>query len=198
MAVEGLGIRDWGLELRSFCCGKPFVAFRSAKAAVIPRFFRGAKGNNPARLLFPQQKLRTLLCVFVAPLLLVGCGRSGLTLGKVGGQVTVDGKPVKEGVILFVPERGPGASGLIDNGQYSLTTRTSGDGAVVGRHKVYFAPKPPAGDPNTEVRECPAPPPPPTSDFPPAKYATPESSGLTVEVKPGTNVLDFDLESIKH
>jgi simple sugar transport system substrate-binding protein len=73
--------------LIGFCCGKPSVAFRSAKAALNPRCFRGAKGDNPANLLFPQQKLidtRTgdrqnvrvrnvvlptiLACLFLAPL----------------------------------------------------------------------------------------------------------------------------------
>ncbi len=39
----------------SFCCGKPFVAFRSAKVAGSPRYFRGAKGDNPAESPFPQQ-----------------------------------------------------------------------------------------------------------------------------------------------
>jgi hypothetical protein len=34
----------------------PSVAFRSAKAARIHRYFRGAKGDNPDNLLFPQQK----------------------------------------------------------------------------------------------------------------------------------------------
>jgi hypothetical protein len=130
----------------------------------------------------------------VAVLLLAGCSRGGLTLGLVSGQVAVDGKPVKEGVILFVPERGPGASGPIDDGRYVLTTRTPGDGAVVGRHKVYFEPKPPPGDPNTEVREGPVPPPPLKSDFPPSRYATPETSGLTAEVQSGTNTIDFKLD----
>ena len=41
----------------SFCCGKPSVAFRSAKVAINPHYFRGAKGDNPASLLFSQQKL---------------------------------------------------------------------------------------------------------------------------------------------
>ena len=34
----------------------PSVAFRSAKVVLKPRCFRGAKGDNPASLLFPQQK----------------------------------------------------------------------------------------------------------------------------------------------
>jgi hypothetical protein len=118
-----------------------------------------------------------------------------LTLGKVSGRVTVDGKPVKEGVILFVPERGPGAAGPIDDGRYVLTTRTLGDGAVVGRHKVCFSPKPPAGDPNVPAHETAVPPPPPKSDFPPPKYATPESSNIGADVQSGTNALDFDLKS---
>ena len=39
-----------------FCCGKPSVAFRSAKVAVKSRYFRGAKGDDLAKATFPQQK----------------------------------------------------------------------------------------------------------------------------------------------
>jgi hypothetical protein len=41
----------------SSCCGKPSVTFRSATAATNSRYFRGAKGDDRADLLFPQQKL---------------------------------------------------------------------------------------------------------------------------------------------
>jgi hypothetical protein len=142
-----------------------------------------------------NRRTPTLICFGLAAMLLAGCNRGGLTLAKVSGRVTIDGRPVKEGVILFVPERGPGASGPIDDGRYFLTTRTAGDGAVVGRHKVYFAPKPPPGDPNVAAHETAAPPPPPKSDFPPPRYATPENSGLSVEVQPGANAADFEVSS---
>ena len=39
-------------HLISFCCGKSFVAFRSAKGARNSRYFRGAKGDDPANSAF--------------------------------------------------------------------------------------------------------------------------------------------------
>ena len=45
-------LRDVPPDLISFCCGKSFVAFRSAKAARNLRYFRGAKGDNPADATF--------------------------------------------------------------------------------------------------------------------------------------------------
>jgi hypothetical protein len=41
----------------NFCCGEPSVAFRSAKVAINLRSFRSAKGDDPANILFPRQKL---------------------------------------------------------------------------------------------------------------------------------------------
>ena len=73
-----------------------------------------------------------------------GCGPSTMPVGQVSGRVTVHGEPAPGGRIYFVPEQGPSAAGLIDsNGQYQLTTRTAGDGAVVGTHRVHFGPPPP-------------------------------------------------------
>jgi hypothetical protein len=66
---------------------------------------------------------------------LAGCG--GLRLGKVSGRVTVGGKPVPSGVVMFYPEAGPTAVGEIrPDGTYTLTTQKPGDGAVVGSHRV--------------------------------------------------------------
>lgn len=124
-----------------------------------------------------------------------GCSQTGLPLGKVSGQVTVDGKPVKEGVILFVPKRGPSASGPIEQGRYRLTTRSPGDGAVIGQHDVYFSPKPPAGDAISDAPEEPVLRPSPKSEFPPSQYTSPESAELMAEVRSGANNLDFDLKS---
>jgi len=74
-------------------------------------------------------------------LVVVGCSADD-GLGKrysVSGQVTYKGEPVAKGVINFVPEEGSGgrgATGTIDNGYYSLTTLTQGDGALPGKYKV--------------------------------------------------------------
>jgi hypothetical protein len=74
---------------------------------------------------------------------LAGCGsQSGLTLGRVSGRVTDQGQPIRNGTVVFVPDEskgtvGPTGMGIIDrDGNFTLTTSDSGDGAIVGFHKI--------------------------------------------------------------
>jgi hypothetical protein len=74
---------------------------------------------------------------------LAGCGPgNGLTLGKVSGKVIYKGQPVKNGTVFFMPDDskgtvGPPAVGSITaDGSYVMSTESSGDGAIVGSHKV--------------------------------------------------------------
>jgi hypothetical protein len=94
--------------------------------------------------------------------------------------VTVHGKPLPEGTILFVPQGGPaGVSNLNEDGSYRILSRKPGDGALIGVHKVAIIP-PVRG----KVANAPK---------VPAKYRDPSTSGLTAEVKKGENILNFDL-----
>src|SRR5262245_8491093 len=64
-----------------------------------------------------------------------GCG-GGPRLAKVTGRVTVAGKPLTTGTIMFHPESGPTAVGGIgSDGVYALTTNER-EGAVIGSHRV--------------------------------------------------------------
>jgi hypothetical protein len=90
--------------------------------------------------------MRTRACLLVCLAGLVflsGCGRTGMA--PVHGRVTCGGKPVPEAAVIFSPvpktegalEAGKAAQGGTDeDGRYSLTTYRSGDGALVGKHKV--------------------------------------------------------------
>jgi hypothetical protein len=78
-------------------------------------------------------------------LALAGCSvdNNRPKLGKVSGKVTYKGKPLTAGEVLFTPARNKGgdtgqvATGQIDSdGSYVLTTFDTGDGAVLGTHKV--------------------------------------------------------------
>ncbi|UUO06091.1 hypothetical protein M4951_22365 [Blastopirellula sp. J2-11] len=54
-------------------------------------------------------------------LALVGCGREGVPRVEVSGAVSLDGQPLKEGMILFSPTgEGPSASGDIREGSYEI------------------------------------------------------------------------------
>lgn len=95
---------------------------------------------------------RTLVVLSMVAAGLAGCGSSnGLNLGRVHGKVTFKGEPVPFGQIMFMPDSGKGTNGppamgsISKDGTYSLSTEESGDGAVVGVHKVSITglnPKP--------------------------------------------------------
>lgn len=113
----------------------------------------------------------------------VGCHRGPKTppLAKTNGTVTLDGKPVTTGIIVFVPDVKKGTSGPIGigamdrNGRYTIFTNGV-DGAIVGAHNVRV--QEPMGQ----------------SWIVPARYADAASSGLTAEVKSGQdNSIDFKL-----
>ena len=82
-----------------------------------------------------------------AALVVVGCGGDDSGLAKrykVSGTVKYKGAPVEHGSIAFdptnpAPPEGRHASGYIENGSYTLTTATEGDGALAGEYKVVIS-----------------------------------------------------------
>ena len=81
------------------------------------------------------QKCAALLLLLSA-FCLSGCGDGGPPRGSVSGQVTLDGAPLAQGSILFVPiegNQGIAAGGQIVDGKYSL----AGDAGVsLGANRV--------------------------------------------------------------
>jgi hypothetical protein len=117
----------------------------------------------------------------------VGCDSGKFQTAPVTGSVTLDGAPVTRGAVMFVPEAGRAARGVIQSdGTFTLTTYQDGDGALVGPHKVsvFFAlDETMSADEMRKFRL-------------PAKYAQPASSGLTCDVKSGeVNQVRLDLTS---
>ena len=136
-----------------------------------------------------------------------GCGPGGPELGTVTGKVTLDGKPVTNGLVTFTPEAKGGASiGKTDaNGQYELLYLDR-KGALLGQHKITVTTLQEAAT-TTGMR----------SDSPeyakqaasaanqsaynsakvvepiPARYNT--NTELVKEVKSGSNVIDLELKS---
>jgi hypothetical protein len=128
-----------------------------------------------------------------------GCGSDdGPTLARVQGTVKHDNKPLANALVVFLPET-PGAlsaSGTTDNeGYYQLMTRSPGDGVLIGKHRVTVM----ARGPDQKLPEDQNPTGLPGGNFVPGdplipeKYFSPETSGLTAEVKSGKNTLDFEL-----
>ncbi len=163
-------------------------------------------------------------CLVILGTCLGGCkgGVAGPPTEPVSGVVTLDGKPVPQANVVFVPDgSGQGAAGITDEaGKYTLTTTNPQDGAVVGKYKVMVTKAIVAG---------------PTSDLDlsglsqaerdkkaaqayyssaaaksaggkklpdvknelPVKYNNIGSSGLTATVVKGNNTCDFALTSGK-
>jgi hypothetical protein len=81
--------------------------------------------------------------------LISGCGGDSSLpkTAKVKGTVTYKGKPLAGGQISFIPEagseaakNGQPASGQINaDGTFTLTTFNTGDGALLGAHKVIVS-----------------------------------------------------------
>lgn len=142
----------------------------------------------------------------VGCLMICGCG-DGSGLGNVSGQVTMDGQPLANVMVTFIPTGGGNAStGVTDaSGRYQLV-HPSGRGAELGTHTVRVTTVQTASDTLGDVpsdseeymrsqmggqdyaqasRSV--------EELVPARYNT--QSELTEEVTAGTNVIDLTLTS---
>lgn len=138
---------------------------------------------TPLSLLRRPGRCGRLFCA-IAALALAGCSRSHeRETAQVLGVVTLDGKPLTRGTVMFVPETGRAGTGVIAaDGSYTLTTYQPDDGALVGRHKVSVAI--PLGSETASAQASPI----------PQRYMSADSSGLAFEVKAGEeNRIDLKL-----
>lgn len=78
------------------------------------------------------------LSILVTMLMLIaGCSDGKPTRVPVSGKVLIDGKPLKLGSILFVPEGARASGSPIDKeGHFVLSCYETGDGSVLGTHRV--------------------------------------------------------------
>ncbi|TWT60034.1 carboxypeptidase-like regulatory domain-containing protein [Rubinisphaera italica] len=114
-------------------------------------------------------------------LLLAGCG--GATdrdaTYSVKGKVIYNGSPVAQANVMFVPENGRPASGTSDDqGEFTLTTYTSGDGAQPGEHQVLVTKLEPAS-PNDPYAT--------RKSLVPEKYGELKTSPLKQSINTGDN-----------
>ncbi len=109
-----------------------------------------------------------------------GCGSKQPSLGKVRGQVTMDGKPLARVTVSFEPVAGGRqSSGVTDEqGQYELLYLRDLKGAVVGENRVRIG----SSDRNAPRRER-----------LPARYNS--KTTLEEEVQSGSNEFNFTLTS---
>jgi hypothetical protein len=125
--------------------------------------------------------------LLVGTAFLSGCSSSETRFG-VEGTVTYDGKPLPLGSIAFHPtgEKGIKAGGPIRDGHYKLDPKF---GLNPGPHKVEIRWLKPTGQKykNEFGEEFDR-----TTEGLPDKYH--KDSTLTADIKPGPNVIDFNLQ----
>ena len=115
-----------------------------------------------------------------------GCGGQG---AQVTGTVTLDNEPLTTGTVSFHPEQpGPFAYGQIDSsGRYTLNTGTE-EGLTPGNYTVTV-------DATELVPATPTNPEPLPKLLTPERYRDKTTSGIAVEVKPGSNEIPLELTS---
>ena len=124
-------------------------------------------------------RLTRLALLIAIPFWMAACSKSekiGTVPAK--GTVTYKGKPLEKGQIQLLPDDGPAAVGLIENGNFVLGTNADGDGAPPGKYRVtvacYKETKTRFGETITKA-------------VLPERYANPDTSGIVVEIPEGGN-----------
>ena len=122
---------------------------------------------------------------------IIGCDRPS-NIVPVTGTVLLDGKPLEGAAVLFHPEADERpAVGITDNlGKFYLTTRTQGDGGCVGINRVSITKERNDTTKHDAEEE--------SQNFTlvtPPQYASPDLSGLEINVSPGMDPIIFELTS---
>jgi hypothetical protein len=136
--------------------------------------------------------LHWALFVGLAAVATLGGCQKGIPRSEVHGKVTLDGKPIPQGDIRFVPVSGPAWSARIKDGNY---TTAGTKGAPIGKLRVEIqAYRTPA---NTASGAAPA-----TNDdaipmepYLPAKFNVESTMEMTIEQGEKSVEKDFELKS---
>lgn len=135
-----------------------------------------------------MQFLRRVFVV-VGFMFLVGCGPDGPELGHVTGTIKLDGEPIENAYVTFLPTFPNGIElvGKTDaNGQYEIKYSAKRDGVLLGKHQILVSTLDDIKNPNGSNTKIP--------ERIPAIYVN-EESPLYFEVKKGENDASFDIPS---
>ena len=99
-----------------------------------------------------------------------GCSKGDHSLVPVSGKVLIDGQPLTEGYIRFVPAKGRVSTGQIrSDGTFELTCFKPGDGAFIGANRIEVGSNKILSP--TQIKW-----------FAPKAYSSTATSGLTMDV----------------
>ena len=130
---------------------------------------------------------------FVAVIFIIcpttGCNNSP-NIVPVKGTVLLDGKPLEGAAVLFHPttDERPAVGVTDKRGMFQLTTRRQGDGAHVGLNKVSItkeSEEPQLNDAQEGIQDF--------TLITPAQYASPELSGVEIDVYPGMESIMLEM-----
>lgn len=129
----------------------------------------------------PSAATLPLVLCLAALCVVAGCGQGRPDRVAVSGQVLIDGQPLTQGLIQFVPEGARPSGGKLDaNGRFKLTCYDGGDGIVPGTHRVMISAKEILSE--SKVRW-----------HAPPKYADFRESGLVFTIEEPTDSLKIEL-----
>lgn len=126
---------------------------------------------------------------------LLGCSGNDdkMETAPVTGVVKVHGEAIEGATVTFYPDKGKYATGMTDaEGKFTLTTYETGDGAVVGTHKVTISHAGEVLESNDEeaLKQAAE-----ATSLVPEKYGNMETSELSKTVEAGkNNEFEFDLK----
>jgi hypothetical protein len=130
------------------------------------------------------QQMRSLVLLGLVAALLgpsVGCSDGRPARVTVSGQVLIDGEPLSQGNIKFVPEGArPSAGTIAEDGRFTLTCYDGNDGVVPGTHRVQISASEILGESKIKW-------------WAPKKYCDFRISGLTFEITEPTDDLKIEL-----
>ncbi len=118
----------------------------------------------------------------------VGCGGDDIEIASVEGTVTMDGQPLANASVVFVPESGrPAGASTDENGKYVLSFGGERQGAMLGKNRVRISTlaDPSEDDDGNIIPGAP--------ETVPMKYNTDTELEFVVEQK--KNIADFALDS---
>jgi hypothetical protein len=129
--------------------------------------------------------------LFLFACLSSGCSPDGPEIADVEGKITMDGKPLANAAVMFIPENGrPAVARTDDEGRYVLNFTEGRVGAIPGKNRVSVTTLRDAGEKEDGT------PVPGSPETVPLKYNA--ESKLEFDVKPGEkNVANFDLTTKK-
>lgn len=136
------------------------------------------------------------LSIFVIALTAMssGCGGTDMDRATVSGNVTLNGKPIPLGDILFVPQNGPAWSAKITEGHYS-TEGTKGVPVGVIKVQIEAFRQPPGyrgPDPNESFGDETTV---PLEQYLPARFNIDSKLSMSIEPGSGSVEKNFDLNT---